>query len=85
MFREDGVYRNHYAKSIFQMLDSFFFYSFVKTVKTCSDLDPKDTFTLTLLFIGYDIILSAESFLKSEVIVISSEFWPDKQWPDRQL
>lgn len=62
MFREDGVYRNHYAKSIFQMLDSFFSYSFVKTVKTCSDLDPKDTFTLTLLFIGYDIILSAESF-----------------------
>lgn len=63
MFREDGVYRNHYAKSIFQMLDSFFSYSFVKTVKTYSDLDPKDTFTLTLLFIGYDIILSAESFL----------------------
>lgn len=43
----------------FKCLIPFFFTPLSKTVKTYSDLDldPKDTFTMTLLFIGYDIII----------------------------
>lgn len=44
MFREDGVYRNHYTWRLFffQILDSLVFYFFVKMSKT------KVTLTLTL-------------------------------------